>query len=669
MRSRRNKAKATLVLSLIFVMLISSVSFAAQDGLYINDQYYSMDYLGTLSVEELTALYDLTQANADSSYVVLADQYAKFNDYDGPGSISGDSDTVVPGTVTDVATGENINSETGEVVDGALTVDSVSAITDYVPVTAGDDDDHPAVQLEFAINDETTAADVAALVEAGYTVEYATSNDTVVDEDGLFDNGGLIAGDTFKYQVIISDENGVVAESDLVTVTVADETVVVAATELALVASGATETWDLGYITMDNVASKDEKVSVVVTEGTNYDGTVIDENTGTDEYTQENIDAANTTYSSSNATVALINSSGEITPLKTGTTTITVAIGDNEKTMNLEVKETPEATSIVEDSVTLQASDTSFDVTLLDQYGEEMRQDATTTGWAIEIGSDTTDVIDASGAGFSVSASALTINSLSLTAGTDTLTVKNADGDVLGTINVEVVADATLADADSFEFVVATGSESDDFVIDLYDTDDDELTVAIDAMAGNVKVGDKVDADDIDTAFTDATWSFDSTDDDVFTVASDGTISWVGEGTAKVQLLQGSIVMEEETITVNNSTPQVTAMDLAEGVTEVSFSESATLKDFLDLFAVSAGDEDFTFDDDGQVTPDYTGIEIASIVDSEELITFSEGTEGTTAATFTMSDITADTDTTIVITFKTVYGEAQFVFDATVTAD
>ena len=54
-----------------------------------------------------------------------------------------------------------------------------------------------------------------------------------------------------------------------------------------------------------------------------------------------------------------------------------------------------------------------------------------------------------------------------------------------------------------------------------------------------------------------------------------------------------------------------------------------------------------------------------SIVDSEGAFTFSAGTAGTTAATFT-ANVSADTTTTVVITFATAYGSFEYVVDVDV---
>ena len=107
--------------------------FAAQSGLYVGNtteatQYYSTTYLPTLNISQKVGIYSNLQANPNNSYVVFGNQYQKFNQYTGIGSLLTGADTILPASVLNMQNNTTINPVTGQPTQQELRVESISAI-------------------------------------------------------------------------------------------------------------------------------------------------------------------------------------------------------------------------------------------------------------------------------------------------------------------------------------------------------------------------------------------------------------------------------------------------------------------------------------------------------------------------------------------------------------
>lgn len=123
------KGICTSLVTASLVLGMATSTFAAQTGLYVGGNYYSTDYLGTLSVAQRVAILSATQANPTTSFAVIGTKYSTFANYTGLSSLVEGADAKVPAQVTNVGTGAIINPVTGAVITpGAATVSSVSAI-------------------------------------------------------------------------------------------------------------------------------------------------------------------------------------------------------------------------------------------------------------------------------------------------------------------------------------------------------------------------------------------------------------------------------------------------------------------------------------------------------------------------------------------------------------
>jgi len=510
--------------------------------------------------------------------------------------------------------------------------------------------------LGLTINDGK-AVDVESLVAAGYKVEFQATSEvfkggSVTSETGELKNG-LVDGDSFKYKVVVSKDSEKF-ESALVTVKVSDDTVVVEPTEVQLKVDS--KLWDLGYVTVD------EKPEVVITKGKNYAGVEIDKNTGDKEVDGENVAVGSVTYTSSNPAVALVSSTGKINTLKAGTTTITVAIGEKSTSFTLEVKDSTVATKVAEASAKVLKTETSLDLTLLDQYDVKMRKEADITDWTISTGSDKADIVDLSNAKLAVNGSTyvLEVTDLAFKAqGNDTLVIKNKDNVVVGTVAIQVV-DVDGQEPDNYKLVPA--SSEDDLKLDIY-PEAQTVDLSIEKYVGDVKVGT---AEEAESGF-----SFASSNTKVASVNPAGEVTAVAPGKAVISYKQGGVTVATVEVEVVNSTPQIADIKLIEGKTQVEVkggvttADEATFADLLDelQFIGADGKEIALTVNDSDV---LTGIEFESIIDSDELVTVSD--LGTVAKAATKA-VEKDTKATLVIKLSAAYGGKEVVLPILVTKE
>ena len=538
-----------------------------------------------------------------------------------------------------------------EIPTQTLEVQSVAAIT--TAVASGSLTTPQFVELTVNDGKVVTLDD---LKEAGYTVEFQASKSIFTGDVSSSATGelknNLTAADNFSYQVIITKGETTV-KSTLVSVTVRDSGKIVTPTELSLTldASGSASAWEIPYITINNNGVDEEKVSVIVSKGLDFAGKEVDANQGTNAHLPETL-AQEAIYTSSDQQVALISNQGEVTPIGVGTTTITVKIGEQSLSLPLEVKEASEATAIKETSITKAVgSNVTIDLTVLDQYGEALRKNSGTLTVTTESGK--TDVISGLASSTSVKEK-LSLTSLTLAKGTDTLIVKDGDT-ILGKVKVDVV-DTANGTVDGYKIVAQSGK---DLELDVYGSDNIEFQEYV----GTVQKGNNL-------VVPASGFSVKSTNPEVATVSSASgstTVTAVKEGMTTIQYLQGSIVVAEETITVKNSTPQITDITLKEGkeAIEVNGNVSANKSVIADIF-----DElDVKFVD-GATTMDLNGTdltlkEIASIIESNGNITLNTH-DGSAAATATTENVVGNQTGSLAIKVADNYGGQTFVFDVVV---
>ena len=538
-----------------------------------------------------------------------------------------------------------------EIPTQTLEVQSVAAIT--TAVASGSLTTPQFVELTVNDGKVVTLDD---LKEAGYTVEFQASKSIFTGDVSSSATGelknNLTAADNFSYQVIITKGETTV-KSTLVSVTVRDSGKIVTPTELSLTldASGSASAWEIPYITINNNGVDEEKVSVIVSKGLDFAGKEVDANQGTNAHLPETL-AQEAIYTSSDQQVALISNQGEVTPIGVGTTTITVKIGEQSLS---EVKEASEATAIKETSITKAVgSNVTIDLTVLDQYGEALRKNSGTLTVTTESGK--TDVISGLASSTSVKEK-LSLTSLTLAQGTDTLIVKDGDT-ILGKVKVDVV-DTANGTVDGYKIVAQSGK---DLELDVYGSDN-TVNIEFQEYVGTVQKGNNL-------VVPASGFSVKSTNPEVATVSSASgstTVTAVKEGMTTIQYLQGSIVVAEETITVKNSTPQITDITLKEGkeAIEVNGNVSANKSVIADIF-----DElDVKFVD-GATTMDLNGTdltlkEIASIIESNGNITLNTH-DGSAAATATTENVVGNQTGSLAIKVADNYGGQTFVFDVVV---
>lgn len=453
-------------------------------------------------------------------------------------------------------------------VVGPVVVKSVSAKTTLV-------DDNTAGQfVEFSINGRTQAADLAALEEAGYTVEFQSTNNIFAELDASGNITGtsitsatgqlqdsLTAGNTYEYKVVVSDQNGdVVAESGLVNLKVEDLN--------SQYVSIDSYTLSAGGLTLENstTALVGEKVAISSVTGTTKAG-------------EKEKSISSYSVESSNPAVAYVSAQGELTTLKAGTTTVTITAGETTKTFTLTVSADeartassvtvdPAATKLVADDASM-VKEVALEVT--DQFGEAYSGDV-----HVELPTTTVDNTDVNIVDFaSTSTSTVAITdgtgSFSVTGsaeGNGSVVVKDQqDGTALASVAVDVTADTEVATR-SLEIV---GGESDDLTIDSYavgagDKVVNDSTVSL-ALNQYNEAGFYIGKESITKgAQTAGAYTVQVSNEIGATVnvnENNEVVVTAGEeaGTVEVVISYGATELTRKTITVNNSTPQIEAVN------------------------------------------------------------------------------------------------------------
>ncbi len=261
------------------------------------------------------------------------------------------------------------------------------------------------------------------------------------------------------------------------------------------------------------------------------------------------------TYESLDPTKLVVNAStGEITPIATGTARVKITNGSFAKVITIDVlaKAKLETIEVSESAVALsdQSPAKTVVVKTKDQYGD----DFVLTGLTADV-KDTNGVI-------SVNSSSLTtdgkivVTPVSGKEGTATITVKN--GEVSETFTVTVSkAGSTIA---GYKAVLTTDSESKDLTIDKADTDDDTLKLEL--------YGTDAKGNIISSTPVDATWKVKDYSDGFVTISDDAptadgitdtavsnvTVTAVKAGTVTLIPVVDGLELTPVTITVVDTT-------------------------------------------------------------------------------------------------------------------
>ncbi|PIC58404.1 hypothetical protein CSV80_05240 [Sporosarcina sp. P12(2017)] len=404
-----------------------------------------------------------------------------------------------------------------------LTVEKVTATTTQVNAgTAGQ---------KLAFNVDGKPADMKKLTDAGYKVAFQSTNTDVFSDQTTGTLKDLATTDKFSYKVVVTDKDGKTVESELVDVKVVDFANTVSEISKVSVKQGGV-TVESGKISLEDGA-----VDVKVEETITLSGATKTDSTAT--------------FTSSNPSVATVTSAGKVTPISTGEVTIVAKVGDVTK----DIKLTVGAGKRVASSATLSSTDTKLikgttqgtNVVVKDQYGDLYAGDVT-------VESKDAEIATVESATLKVTEGKATVNVKGVKAGTTTVQVKSGDT-VLGNIAVAVSDDETVATKK-----LETVSASDDLTIDAINGSlDGSVTLAWKQYnsqgfyVGDDKIG--------------AGYEVTSSNPSVATVTKDAetgelTVEAKEAGTTNILIKQGDITRATATITVVNTTPSISSVEI-----------------------------------------------------------------------------------------------------------
>ncbi|MEK4023820.1 S-layer homology domain-containing protein [Sporosarcina sp. FSL W7-1283] len=404
--------------------------------------------------------------------------------------------------------------------------------------------------LEFNVDGKL--ADLKKLNEAGYTVEFqATKNNVLKNaKTGELNADQLNANDTFSYKVVVS-KDGKTVESDLVDVKVLNYGSYVSTIDEVTVTQGGT-TVESGKVSLD----EDEgKVTVKATKATTVNGT--------------SVSNPNATYTSSNPSVATVNSStGAVELVSPGEVNIVVKADGATKNVPLTVVSGKRAAAEVVASPTsakvLKDKTSDIGLTVKDQYGELYTGALTVTSKDETIATATIDTV-------TKGKSAVHINGVKT--GTTEIQIKAGDK-VLSTIAVNVSDNSQVATRK-----LETKSASDDLQLDVMKGSEDK-TVELVWKQYNEQ-GFYLGNDLIPVA----NYTVTSSNEDVAKVSKDAngviTVEGLKAGNTTITIKEGSVTRATAEIKVVNTTPSIASVNFekTEPVTKVGNFSSAVVKE------------------------------------------------------------------------------------------
>ncbi|WP_158736941.1 S-layer homology domain-containing protein [Alteribacillus sp. YIM 98480] len=511
----------------------------------------------------------------------------------------------------------------------SIEVDSVEATTTSIRSEADQ-------QLGFTVNGFRNLS-IDTLEEAGYEIEFLyNSNDAPFDteaaqEEGIIDGADENLGESFRYAVEITDEDGNAVTSDDVTVDVNDAGEVTEVTEVGLF--DGEDRWENDYVTSANEENEIQAVA-----GLNSFG---------EEVSEDEIDVTVESVTSSDASVAYYDNENGLQVNGEGEVTLTVQFEGIEEPveLDLEVVEDQELTSIEEDGTTERFAidgegnvSGELEATLLDQYGEKWEGNdeisVTVTG---ENDFEEETTISADAGNVSVDFDDFGGSDIINEPGEYSVSFEDENGNALGTVDVEFV-ELQLDEVDNF--TLSADPES----VDLYEDDNTDFEVTIGAIFDEIDLEDddvldalgELDGDvQLSTSDEDVVSIDGGSETDVDASTLDFTVSGESEGTATITLEQEegdfTTALASVEVEVENSTPQITDLTLADEEQPVEVTEDGDAYSIVDptQLASSAVDEitedmianvDFSANDEAAIitiTEEYGGETF--VVDAEDV--------------------------------------------------
>lgn len=445
-------------------------------------------------------------------------------------------------TLTELVDGEEVVSEWAFTY--TLEVASVSALTTSV------DDTENAQKLEFSINGGTAAADLAYIKASGYTVNFLSSKAVFQDSaTGELDEATLVAGEKFDYQIVVEDAEGnEVAKSDLTTVEIKDYAAIVSSiNDYTLELASGVEVQS-AKVALSDVASITDVVGTLKSNPEVKDASL----------------AGLVSFKSSNENVAVIDNSGNITPIQPGTVIFTVKSGD----ASVQVPVTIVAAARTAKTVTADVSSAKLvndatklvNLTVKDQYGDLYNGFDLGVLTATNVDGNTiATTTDAAATGVDGKTS-FTITADSTNVGTGKVEIKNGTT-VLNTVSLTIGATGTvatrnieLASGSDLNLDKIKGSTDASLVLNWNQYNKDGF------LMGAETSYDTDGAAGVDTA---GTYTVKSTDTDVATVSVNDTTGDITvaagteSGSTTIQILEGDIVRASAVVTVVDSTPTI----------------------------------------------------------------------------------------------------------------
>lgn len=451
-------------------------------------------------------------------------------------------------------------------------VRTVTATTDELDLAKSEKD----LKLGFKVNGGIT--NLTALENSGYEIEFLATEDVLLDGDG--DETGKIdkeklrnnvgEGETFEYQVVIYDEDGdEVERSKAVEVEVVDNF-----TEAKAI-DGVTIELGNGIEVKSGKIQVDETAQITEVEYTTSNG--IEQVIDSGEFVERNVK-----FTSLNPGVAVVGKEGEITPVKAGSTTITIEVKGLKRQVKITVvedeREPKKATANASNIKIGDDTKKDIEVTVLDQYGDAIED---VSFGDIEIENSDEDIIavaEPDGETDEEGKVVFTVNAAHAKAtevGTGKFYIKgkynNKNGSLLATISVEVTA---LNDTDSRKLEKMDSKK--DYKLDKADEDDDSLELAYNKYtskgaylgreesmtdsADKYKEANKDSKDDIENI----RYLVESSNTDIIKVELSGddiikVTPGTKTGTASVRVLENGVSRASQSITVVNNNPRITS--------------------------------------------------------------------------------------------------------------
>lgn len=468
-----------------------------------------------------------------------------------------------------VGTGSDALTAEKEFSVGELKVKTVKGITTAVNADA----DEQILNVE--INGE--ALSLSYLKEMGYTVEFLASKDVLANTaTGQLDKAKLTEGESFDYQVKVTG-NDVNLTSEVVTVSVESfSTSIVSIESAGLVFNGDVKNESGTLSTSDeNVHLND--IEVKYRDGQTAKLAADHKEGGSNAFT----------YSSSNNTVALIDRNGKITPISDGQVTFTIKNGDVTHTVDATVTTDARKATNVEasnDKVGLVVgTEGKLALTVTDQLGDPVKGFSEPIADAVN--SDDEVIVEASYEGNGTDEKGKAIVNLKADGeneGTGTLEIKSGDDQVLKSLPVTVDADTRVASR-SIDLVNPAGDLELD--VNPFVEDEEELELVLNEYnAAGLKIGGQ--------DLSNSNYTITSSNSDVLTVSNTNSSNGVfkvtaaGEGTAKVQVKEGSIVRYEKEVKVNDTTPKLAGASFKNEL-QITSTDALSVDEILDAVTFS----------------------------------------------------------------------------------